>query len=81
MDKYVDMVRATLEKDIVPRCHLEDITRADMFGFCVPLAQKLMEIREKSGVDIKIRLCDTMGLGVMYPELLCQGASPSLFEQ
>ncbi len=67
MDKYVDMVRATLEKGIVPRCHFEDVTRADIYGFCVPLAQKLMNIREESGVDIKIRLCDTMGFGVTYP--------------
>ena len=48
MDKYLDMVRATLEKGIVPRCHFEDITRADIYGFCVPLAQNLMEIREES---------------------------------
>lgn len=67
MDKYVDMVRVTLEKGIIPRCHFEDITRADLYGFCVPLAQKLMDIREESGIDIKIRLCDTMGFGVTYP--------------
>jgi citrate (Re)-synthase len=67
MDKYVDIVRATLERGIVPRCHFEDITRADIYGFCVPLAQKLMEIREESGMDVKIRLCDTMGFGVTYP--------------
>ncbi len=41
--------------------------RADIYGFCVPLAQKLMEIREESGMDVKIRLCDTMGFGVTYP--------------
>ncbi len=78
MDKYIDMVRATLEKDIVPRCHMEDITRADIFGFCVPLAQRLMEIREKSGVDIKIRLCDTMGLGVTYPGAALPRSVPKL---
>ncbi len=78
MDKYVDMVRATLEKGITPRCHLEDVTRADIFGFCVPLAQKLMEIREQSGVDIKIRLCDTMGLGVTYPGAALPRSVPKL---
>ncbi|MDQ1237849.1 MAG: citrate (Re)-synthase, partial [Thermodesulfobacteriota bacterium] len=67
MEKYLDMVRATLEKGITPRCHFEDVTRADIYGFCVPLAQSLMEIREESGTDIKIRLCDTMGYGVTYP--------------
>ncbi len=78
MDKYVDMVRVTLEKGILPRCHFEDVTRADIYGFCVPLAQKLMEIREESGVDIKIRLCDTMGFGVTYPGAALPRSVPKL---
>jgi len=78
MDKYVDMVRATLEKGIVPRCHFEDVTRADIYGFCVPLAQKLMDIREESGIDIKIRLCDTMGFAVTYPGAALPRSVPKL---
>lgn len=78
MDKYLDMVRTTLEKGIVPRCHFEDITRADIYGFCVPLAQNLMEIREESGIDIKIRLCDTMGFGVTYPGAALPRSVPKL---
>jgi len=78
MDKYVDMVRACLEKGIVPRCHFEDITRADIFGFCVPLAQRLMQIREESGMDVKIRLCDTMGFGVTYPGAALPRSVPKL---
>ena len=56
-----------LEHDIIPRCHLEDITRADIYGFCVPFAQALMSISEDAKVPIKIRLCDTLGLGITYP--------------
>lgn len=78
MDKYLDMVRVTLEKGITPRCHFEDVTRADIFGFCVPLAQKLMEMREQSGVDVKIRLCDTMGFGVTYPGSALPRSVPKL---
>ncbi len=78
MDKYLDMVRATLEKGIIPRCHFEDVTRADIYGFCVPLAQALMEIREESGTDIKIRLCDTMGFGVTYPGAALPRSVPKL---
>jgi isopropylmalate/homocitrate/citramalate synthase len=78
MDKYADMVRATLEKGIIPRCHFEDITRADIYGFCVPLAQKLMEIREESGMDVKIRLCDTMGFAVTYPGAALPRSVPKL---
>lgn len=67
MEDYLAIVRAILEAGIVPRCHFEDITRADIYGFCVPFAIELMKLRESSGIDIKIRLCDTMGYGVTYP--------------
>ncbi|MFB3925047.1 MAG: histone-lysine N-methyltransferase [Syntrophales bacterium] len=64
---YLDTVKSILEEGIVPRCHFEDITRADIYGFCVPFAIELMKLREESGIDIKIRLCDTLGYGVTFP--------------
>ena len=67
MDDYLAIVRSILEAGVVPRCHFEDITRADIFGFCVPFAIELMKLRRESGIDITIRLCDTMGYGVTYP--------------
>lgn len=67
MDAYLSIVRAAIEQGIRPRCHFEDITRADIYGFCVPFAIELMKLREESGMDVKIRMCDTMGYGVTYP--------------
>ncbi len=67
MEGYLSIVKAALELGIRPRCHFEDITRADIYGFCVPFAIELMKLREESGIDIKIRMCDTMGYGVTYP--------------
>jgi len=67
LEEYLGVVKAILDAGIVPRCHFEDITRADIYGFCIPFAIELMKLREESGVDIKIRLCDTMGYGVTYP--------------
>ncbi|MBR5545771.1 MAG: 2-isopropylmalate synthase [Clostridia bacterium] len=67
MDKYLGIVKAALEMGIVPRCHFEDITRADYYGFVLPFAEKLMELARESGIPIKIRACDTMGYGVSYP--------------
>ena len=64
---YLAVVRMALEQGIRPRCHFEDVTRADIFGFVVPFAIELMKLREESGIDVKIRLCDTMGFGVTYP--------------
>ncbi|NTW70738.1 MAG: 2-isopropylmalate synthase [Eubacteriaceae bacterium] len=66
MEKYLDIVEKALESGIQPRCHLEDITRADFFGFVVPLVQNIQELGNAAGVQIKIRLCDTLGLGVPY---------------
>ena len=67
MDDYLGIVKSIMELGIIPRCHFEDVTRADIYGFCIPFAQELMKLREESGIDVKIRLCDTMGYGVTYP--------------
>ncbi len=66
-DDYLKLVEAALDWGITPRCHFEDITRADIYGFCVPLAQKMMDLSRQKGLPVKIRLCDTMGYGVPYP--------------
>ncbi|MGB5218224.1 MAG: histone-lysine N-methyltransferase [Smithella sp.] len=67
MDSYLGIVKSILDLGIVARCHFEDVTRADIYGFCIPFAQELMKLREESGLDVKIRLCDTMGYGITYP--------------
>ena len=67
MDKYLGVVKSIMDKGIRPRCHFEDITRADFYGFVVPLADALRELSEESGIPVKIRACDTMGYGVAYP--------------
>ena len=67
MDKYLSIVKAALDMGIVPRCHFEDITRADYYGFVLPFAEQLMNLSRESGIPIKIRACDTMGYGVSYP--------------
>ncbi|MDR2772185.1 MAG: 2-isopropylmalate synthase [Elusimicrobiota bacterium] len=67
MEMYLDIVKAALEAGIIPRCHLEDITRADFYGFVVPFAVELMKLSKESGIPIKLRACDTLGLGVSYP--------------
>ncbi|HOV87172.1 MAG TPA: EAL-associated domain-containing protein [Syntrophobacteraceae bacterium] len=78
MAKYLSIVRAALDKGIVPRCHFEDVTRADVYGFCVPFAIELMKLREESGIDIKMRLCDTLGFGVTYPGSALPRSVPKL---
>ncbi|MDR4507660.1 MAG: 2-isopropylmalate synthase [Candidatus Brocadiaceae bacterium] len=67
MEMYLDIVRAALDEGIIPRCHFEDITRADLYGFVIPFAKELMKLSCESNTPIKIRACDTMGMGVSYP--------------
>ncbi len=67
LDKYIGIVSDAIEAGLRPRCHFEDITRADFYGFVVPFAAELMKLSRESGIPIKIRACDTMGYGVPYP--------------
>lgn len=67
MDKYLGIVKNVLDRGIRPRCHFEDITRADFYGFVVPFAEALRKLGDEAGIPVKIRACDTMGYGVTYP--------------
>ncbi len=69
MDQYVEVVEAAFEAGVRPRCHLEDVTRADLPGFVFPFVQKLERLSEQvpEHMKVKIRLCDTMGFGLSYP--------------
>ncbi len=80
MDSYCDVVDAAFEAGVRPRCHLEDVTRADIEGFVLPFAERLMRMSEQvpEAQSAKIRLCDTMGFGVSYPGLELPRSIPKL---
>lgn len=66
MKSYLYIAESALEEGIIPRCHFEDITRADFWGFVAPLAKNLMELSEKYEMPVKIRACDTLGVGIPH---------------
>ena len=78
MDDYLEIVNAALDAGLRIRCHLEDATRADFYGFVVPFVSKLMELGEASGIPVKIRVCDTLGFGVPYPGVALPRSVPKL---
>ena len=78
LDKYLGVVKMALDRGIRPRCHFEDITRADFYGFVVPFAIELMRLSEESGIPIKIRACDTLGYGVSYPGVTLPRSVPGI---
>ena len=67
MKHYLSVIRECLETGVSPRCHLEDITRADIYGYVIPFCLELMRLMDEYKIPIKVRCCDTMGYGVNYP--------------
>jgi len=80
IDAYCEVVAAAYEAGVRPRCHLEDITRADVEGFVLPFIDRLMEMSADAPdeLSVKIRLCDTMGFGVPFPGVELPRSIPKL---
>jgi len=76
---YLDIVATALEQGIVPRCHLEDITRADFYGFVIPFVQNLMKLSQAAKMPVKVRACDTMGYGFPFPGTSLPRGVPEIF--
>ncbi len=62
--KYLDIAECVLERGITLRCHFEDITRADIKGFVIPLINELNKLANSNLSSVKFRLCDTLGVGL-----------------
>jgi len=80
INAYCEVVDASLEAGVRPRCHLEDVTRADIEGFVLPFVDRLMRMSEQvpEELSVKIRLCDTMGFGVGFPGVELPRSIPKL---
>ena len=78
MDHYLGVVKKAFDSGIRPRCHLEDITRADFYGFVVPFVNALTDLSREANIPVKIRMCDTMGYGVSYPGVALPRSVPGI---
>ena len=78
LDHYLGVVKKAFDAGIRPRCHLEDITRADFYGFVVPFVNELNELSREANIPVKIRMCDTMGYGVSYPGVALPRSVPGI---
>jgi citrate (Re)-synthase len=61
-EKYLDALQYAVDHGLRTRAHIEDMTRADNYGFVFPLCKKIIEIDP----NCTIRLCDTLGMGVPF---------------
>ncbi len=80
MSNYLAVVEEALSVGVRPRCHLEDLTRADISGFVLPFVQELMRLSEQvpEELKVKVRLCDTLGYGISFPGALLPRSVPKL---
>ena len=78
MDYYLQTVSMAFEAGVVPRCHLEEITRADFYGVVVPFVNELQKLSREAKIPVKIRACDTMGYGVPYTEVALPRSVPGI---
>ncbi len=78
LSAYLDIAKAALDNGVIPRCHFEDVTRADYEGFVLPFAGQLMKLAEEYKRPVKIRLCDTLGFGLPWATAALPRSVPKL---
>jgi isopropylmalate/homocitrate/citramalate synthase len=64
LERYLAPILTACEHNIRPRIHLEDATKADIYGFVIPFMQRVL--KETDGWA-KFRICDTIGWGSPDP--------------
>ena len=75
---YLSVVKSAFDNGIIPRCHFEDITRADFYGFVVPFINELHKLSEECKIPVKIRACDTLGYGIPFSEVALPRSVPGI---
>lgn len=74
--RYLDALQYAVDHGLATRCHLEDLTRAD-WGFIGPFVKRIIEIDP----DTTIRICDTLGLGLPFPEAQLPYGIPRIVQE
>ena len=78
LDGYLKVIDAALADGVTPRCHLEDITRADFYHVVLPFVRALMDRGRQAGIQVKVRYPDTLGVGVPHPNASLPRGIPRL---
>ena len=78
LEHYLSVVKQAFDAGIRPRCHFEDITRADFYGFVVPFINELHSLSVQAKIPVKIRACDTLGFGIPFSEVALPRSVPGI---
>ncbi|NOZ89063.1 MAG: 2-isopropylmalate synthase [Crenarchaeota archaeon] len=79
-EKYLEVVEEAMKRGIVVRCTLEDATRASLERNIKPFVERLMRLSERYGVEFRVKVADTLGLGLPFPEVPPPRGVPRLVE-
>ncbi len=80
LEKYLSVVEEAMRHGIVVRCTLEDATRASLEKNIIPFVEKLVRLSERYGVEFRVKIADTLGLGLPFPEVPPPRGVPALVE-
>jgi len=78
--RLFEQMDALLAEGVQIRLDLQDVTRSDINGFLLPLLERCLD-RANQGVGLmplKLRLCDSMGLGLPWAEAPLPRSVPRL---
>lgn len=76
--KYLEVVEEALRHGIRVKVTLEDVTRADLEKNVRPFVESIMRLEERYGAEIIIKLADTLGVGLPFPEVPPPRGVPAL---
>ncbi|MEM1619789.1 MAG: hypothetical protein QXU52_03440 [Fervidicoccaceae archaeon] len=78
IEKYLTVLEEGLKRGITMRVHLEDCTRANIFEVVVPFVRRVLRLSEKYGVAVRVRVPDTLGVGLPWPEASLPRSVPKI---
>jgi 2-phosphinomethylmalic acid synthase len=79
VSRLLQVMDACLEHGIGPRLDLLDVTRADVEGFVLPLVEACLDHLARRGFSrLRLRLCDSLGLGLPWGEAALPRSIPRL---
>jgi isopropylmalate/homocitrate/citramalate synthase len=81
LGKYLEVAERAMSSGVVVKASLEDVTRADVDNVVIPFIQSLIKIAEKHGLPVKVKLPDTLGVGLPFPYMPPPRGIPALVEK
>ncbi|MCS7102610.1 MAG: 2-isopropylmalate synthase [Candidatus Korarchaeum sp.] len=77
-EKFLYVIREAMRIGLRVKVAMEDITRADIYGFVLPFMEEVIRISEEERSEVGFKLSDTLGLALPFSELPLPRSVPKL---